>query len=101
MPLSQHTPATGTLTTNGDQTSVLMLQKNDVASISISGTWTGTIQLQRKLGVQTTFQGVPDGNGDYFTENAERTYIADEACEIILKATATMTGSAVCRLGKS
>ncbi len=90
------------LTAANTFTDYMQVDAGDRASISISGTWAGTITLQRLL-TATAPVDVPNAAGTIgWTANVEETYLADEGCEfrIGFKAAEFTSGTAVLRLGK-
>lgn len=84
-------------------TDPISLEAGETTSISISGTWAGTVVPQRRLPGQSSYNDVPNADGTIgFTANTEKSYFADERCDFRLgiKTGAYTSGIAVCRLGK-
>jgi len=89
------------ITTEGD-VSIPIFTRTRVLGVSISGVWTGTIELQRKAAENQT---MPPEAGDLdfniygsYTENAELSLSDIAPGWYRFKATAAMTGTAVCKL---
>lgn len=78
-------------------TNLLTVSKNELISVSISGTFSATVSLQRSFDGGTTWFDVFQS-----TTPAQKTYQADETCKIRLgvKTGDYTSGTAVCRLGQ-
>lgn len=97
--MGQPQAATATITAVDQETSpIIVLDKGEVASISVSGTFTGTLQVQRKLPGQTAFQAVPDADGNHFTAADEKDYEAGARQEIKVRAASFTSGTANVRI---
>lgn len=96
-------PVTFAFTANDQNSGSLTLNKGEVASLSVSGTFSGTIRVQRQFNGQSTWQDVLDASGAHITEtNTEKTYVADERCDIRLATGAAdwTSGTGNARIGK-
>ena len=94
-----------TITAQNSFTDPLPLDIGEIASISFINTssFTGTITLQRQLPGQTTWQDVPDPDGNFgWTAATEQSYASDERQLIRLgcKTGGYSSGTATVRLGK-
>jgi len=82
----------------------LPLQSGEKCSISISGTFSATVSLQRRFdGADGSWNDVATPEGDAgWTVPVESTYEADENCEVRLgvKTSNYTSGTANVRLGK-
>jgi hypothetical protein len=89
------TASTGSLTTNGQATSPSINISGDF-SVSLSGTWTGTVAVQRSFDNGATWLTVKS-----YTANAEeRGFEPEQGVPPLYRmaCTAVMTGTAVLRL---
>jgi hypothetical protein len=92
---------TVSITTNGDTSEPMFVPRERVLGISISGTFTGTVELQRLAQEEST--PYPASTGSFQTYLA-KTGIFEEALQFLspgwyrFKATAAMTGTAVCKM---
>src|SRR5689334_11431295 len=68
------------ITSQDSFTTPLTLRTNDLASISVSGTWSGKVVVQRQMDGMTTWEDIasPDGTVGW-TSNIQTTYVADDA----------------------
>jgi hypothetical protein len=75
-----------------------LMRPNELCSVSIrpDGSWSGTVQLQRRFD-GTNWSKVD--NGEWTDAAAETSYLADESCELRLVVTAYSAGAADLRLG--
>lgn len=83
-------------------TAPLLVEPGARVSVSISGTFTATVTLQRRFDGEN-WRDVPDAEGNAgWSEATEQSYVADEGCELRLgvKTGDYSDGTAVCRLGK-
>jgi hypothetical protein len=83
-------------------TEPLALRSHEQASVSVAGTFSALVVLQRRFG-SGAWQAVPSPDGTTgWSAPTEQTYEADESCSIRLGIpTGGFTnGTAVCRLGK-
>lgn len=83
--MSEPISATKTVTAQNTFTDAVQLDEGEVASISIACdvSWVGTIQVQRRLPGQSSFQNVqPYLGGSGFTASAEIDYQAPASQEI-------------------
>ena len=89
------TSVSSSVTAENTFTSSLELDYNDRSSISVSGTWSGTVTLQRKID-GTNWRDVAS-----WTSNIEASYCADEFGDIRIgiKTGDFSSGTAVVRLG--
>jgi hypothetical protein len=76
-------------------TTPLVLDRGETASISVSGTFSATVTLQRLL------DGTHWRDVTTFTAAAEKSYVVDEACSLRIgvKAGQYTSGTVTCRLG--
>lgn len=82
------------LTANNTGIGPLVVNDAKLYSISLSGTFTATISLQRTFDNGATWVTIKT-----YTAAAEETGQVAEACQVRLQCTAYTSGTAVCRLG--
>lgn len=93
-----------TITAENQYTDEMELMAGDTVSISlVFSTLNATVQLERKLPGQSSFQRVPNSDGTFgWTASNEQSYVADERQTVRLGVpTGSFTsGSGTVRLGK-
>jgi hypothetical protein len=75
-------------------TSLIRVEQNVPVSVSISGTFDGTVTLQRRL------DGTNWRDHTSWTDEVETTYQSDETQDVRLGFTIFASGTATCRIGK-
>lgn len=85
-------------------TTGLLLALNQACSISISGTFSGTVRLQRSFD-NSTWENITNGDGTALgwpAPCAPGAYVAEERCFVRLGIPTGLytSGTAVCRLGR-
>ncbi|GAG16432.1 unnamed protein product [marine sediment metagenome] len=93
---------TVSITTDGEYSDALYKTRDDIIGFSITGSWTGTIELQRKADENTLNYPLHSDTGwtTFLSKtaifNADSYHLAPGWFRII--ATNTITGTAVCRI---
>lgn len=89
------------ITTNGDYSAPMYVERDRTLGVSISGTFTGTVELQRVPAEAGNEYPLP--TADFFTY-LSKTAIYEGSLSFLapgwyrFKATAAMTGTAVCKM---
>lgn len=93
--MSTRKSVAASITAQNTFTKLLSINANERASVSISGTFVGTVTLQRRL------DGANWRDVNPWTSPDDPTYVADESGDIRLgiKTGDYTSGTAVCRLG--
>ena len=89
------------ITTNGDHSAPMFVSRGKILGVSISGTWTGTIELQRLPAEDSVHHPLySDSFLKYLSKTADyEDSLADLAPGWYrLKAVAAMTGTVVCKI---
>lgn len=90
------------ITTNGEYSAPMFVSRGKILGISISGTWTGTIEIQRKPAEDSMTYPLHSDTGflKYLSKTAD---FEDSLADMPpgwyrFKAVAAMTGTVVCKL---
>ena len=93
---------TESITANGQYSEAVYVQRDGVLGFSISGTWTGTVELQRIAGENLGDYPLHSDTGWLTFLSKTANYNADSyhlaPGWFRVKATAAWTGTAVCRI---
>lgn len=89
------------ITADGDYSGPMSVSRSKILGISISGTWTGTVELQRLPAEDS--MSYPIHSDTFLTYLSKTANYEDSLADLApgwyrLKATAAMTGTAVCKI---